>query len=85
MHTIALTQNDKLICFREDSDGQFTVTENGVECVYSIERIAFFLFWLRAILGTEQTVTTSCFCCGLNGQLIRYPYQTRITDQYHVF
>lgn len=66
MHTCARTQDNKLICLREDSDGQFTITEEGMEYVYSIERIAFFLFWIKVDLGTDQSITTSCFCCGSN-------------------
>ncbi|MCH5586628.1 hypothetical protein MK805_16965 [Shimazuella sp. AN120528] len=66
MHTVALTQDNKPICLREDSDGQFTVTENGVEYVYAVESVAFFLFWISAVLGTEQEVKTHCSCCGLS-------------------
>lgn len=67
MHTCALTRDNKLICLREDSDGQFTITEDGTEYVYSIERIAFFLFWIKVDLGTDQTtVAASCSCCGSN-------------------
>ncbi len=64
MHTVATMDNGKPICFRADSDGQFTVTEDGMEYVYCLERIAFFLFWMKADLGTEMEVTSTCFCCG---------------------
>ncbi|WP_028775448.1 hypothetical protein [Shimazuella kribbensis] len=64
MHTFAMTVENKPICFREDPDGLFTITEDGKEYVYVEESVAFFLFWIKATLDTDKEVFFHCTCCG---------------------
>lgn len=64
MHFCAKTVDDKLICFRKDEDELFVITEDGREFVYAEEHIAFFLFWIKAQLETDQIVQEKCSSCG---------------------